>query len=97
MPNSRWANSPADSARSNSRRTLAQTILYEVSDGIGTITIARPAKPNAMTYAMLAEFLEIVSHAGQDEAARVLILTGSGGATAAWCPTPELEVSYCLG
>ncbi len=70
---------------------MAEVIRYEVSDGIGTITIDRPAKRNAMTYAILAEFLEVVGHAGQDEDARVLILTGSGGAFCAGTDLSDLS------
>jgi enoyl-CoA hydratase/carnithine racemase len=70
---------------------MSQLIRYEVSDGIGTITIDRPAKRNAMTYAMLGEFLEAVAHAGQDTDARVLILTGSGGAFCAGTDLSDLS------
>jgi enoyl-CoA hydratase len=58
----------------------AHHIRYEVdADGIGVITIDRPEKRNAMTYAMLAAFIEAVGRAGADEAVRVLIVTGAGG------------------
>ncbi len=55
-------------------------IRYEVeNDGVCVITIDRPEKRNAMTYAMLGAFIEAVGRAGTDEAVRVLIVTGAGG------------------
>ena len=38
----------------------SQHIHYENDDGIATITIDRPEKKNAMTYAMLGEFINTV-------------------------------------
>ncbi len=58
----------------------AHHIKYSVDgDGIATITIDRPEKRNAMTYAMLAAFTQTVAHAGADPKARVVIVTGGGG------------------
>jgi len=55
-------------------------IRYEVDgEGIATLTIDRPEKRNAMTYAMLSAFLARVAEAGGDERVRVLIVTGAGG------------------
>jgi len=58
----------------------AHHIRYEIdSDGIATLTIDRPEKRNAMTYAMLGAFIDKVAEAGADDKVRVLIVTGSGG------------------
>src|SRR5438067_1307040 len=65
-------------------------IRYEVGDGIGTITIDRPEKRNAMTYAMLGEFIAAVGQAGADDSARVLIVTGSEGAFCAGTDLADL-------
>jgi enoyl-CoA hydratase len=65
-------------------------IRYEVEDGVGTITIDRPEKRNAMTYAMLGEFIATVGRAGADDEARVLIVTGSGGAFCAGTDLADL-------
>ncbi len=70
---------------------MSEHIRYEVSDGIGQITIDRPEKRNAMTYLMLAEFIETVRTAGADDAARVLIVTGSGGAFCAGTDLADLN------
>jgi enoyl-CoA hydratase len=58
----------------------AHHIRYEVdADGIATLTIDRPEKRNAMTYAMLGAFIDRVADAGADDKVRVLIVTGAGG------------------
>ena len=58
---------------------MSELILYDVKEGVGTLTINRPAKKNAMTYAMLGDFIEAVRHAGADDATRVVIITGAPG------------------
>ncbi|HKI73434.1 MAG TPA: enoyl-CoA hydratase/isomerase family protein, partial [Pseudomonadales bacterium] len=65
-------------------------VLYEVNDAIATVTINRPEKRNAMTYAMLGDFIETMERAGSDESARVVILTGSGGAFCAGTDLADL-------
>jgi len=67
-------------------------IRYEVDgDGIALITIDRPEKRNAMTYAVLREFHDTVAKAGDDDAARVVILTGAGGAFCAGTDLSDLS------
>ena len=65
-------------------------IRYEVSDGVATITIDRPEKRNALTYALLGDFVAAVQRAGEDEAARVVIVTGAGGAFCAGTDLADL-------
>jgi enoyl-CoA hydratase/carnithine racemase len=70
----------------------AHHIKYEVdAEGIATLTIDRAEKRNAMTYAMLAAFLERVGEAGADERVRVLIVTGAGGAFCAGTDLADLS------
>ena len=66
-------------ARHEEHLIVSDTILYEVEAEVALITINRPEKRNAMTYAMLDGFLEAVERAGGDDAARAVIVTGSGG------------------
>jgi len=66
-------------------------IRYEVADGIGTITIDRPEKKGAMTYAMLGEFIGTIHEAGRDDRARALILTGAPGTFCAGTDLADLE------
>ena len=71
---------------------MADPIRYEVDgDGIAQITIQRPEKKNAMTYAMLGDFIATVARAGEDPAARVVILTGSGGSFCAGTDLSDLQ------
>lgn len=70
---------------------MSDLILYDVADGIGTITLNRPEKRNAMTYAMLGEFIDVVKAAGDDERARVLVLTGAPGSFCAGTDLADLS------
>jgi enoyl-CoA hydratase/carnithine racemase len=70
----------------------AHHIRYELDgEGIATITIDRPEKRNAMTYAMLRAFNEAIAKASQDTAARVVILTGVEGAFCAGTDLSDLQ------
>lgn len=69
---------------------MSEFIRYEVEDGIGTITIDRAEKRNAMTYAMLGAFIETLRHAGEDPDTRALILTGVPGAFCAGTDLADL-------
>jgi enoyl-CoA hydratase/carnithine racemase len=66
-------------------------IRYDVDDGIGLITIDRPEKRNAMTYAVLRDFHDTVARAGDDDAARAVILTGAGGSFCAGTDLSDLS------
>ena len=45
----------------------SEWVLYDVSDeGVCTITLNRPEKKNAMSFAMLGDFLAAFSRAGDD-------------------------------
>lgn len=70
---------------------MAEHLDYSVSDGIGTITIDRPEKKNAMTYRMLGDFIELVAAAGKDTDAHVLILTGVPGVFCAGTDLSDLS------
>lgn len=53
-----------------------ETLTYDLSDGVATITLNRPDKMNALTSQMRAEIRHAVTAGGQ--AARVVVLTGAG-------------------
>jgi enoyl-CoA hydratase/carnithine racemase len=69
---------------------MSTHIRYEVSDAIGTITIDRPEKRNAVTYAMLSDLIAAFRTAGADDRARVIILTGVPGAFCAGTDLADL-------
>ena len=71
---------------------MGEFVNYEVDgDGIAVVTINRPEKRNAMTYAMLGDFIATVHQAGDDDAARVVIVTGSGGSFCAGTDLSDLS------
>lgn len=57
-----------------------ETILYEVADGVATITLNRPSKLNAFNDAMIGETLDALKAAARDDAVRSIVLTGAGRA-----------------
>ena len=68
-------------------RTL---IRHHVEGKVGVITIDRPEKRNAMTYAMLGEFIEVVGRADDDPSTVALVVTGVPGAFCAGTDLADL-------
>ena len=54
------------------------TILYEVEDGILTITLNRPEKLNAFSTETRAEIMDALDRADADDDIRAIIFTGAG-------------------
>ncbi len=67
-----------------------QLIRYSADGKVGVITIDRPEKRNAMTYAMLAEFIATVARADEDPDTAVLVITGVAGAFCAGTDLADL-------
>jgi 2-(1,2-epoxy-1,2-dihydrophenyl)acetyl-CoA isomerase len=57
---------------------MYEKILYEVDDGIATVTLNRPDKLNAYVPEMGDEVVDAFGRARADESVRVVILTGAG-------------------
>ena len=55
-----------------------QQILYDVADGIATITLNRPETLNAWTMRLGAEVRHAAFRADRDETVRVIVVTGAG-------------------
>ncbi len=56
------------------------TVLYEVRDGVATITLNRPRAKNALSTALMRDLTNALETASRDEVVRVVILTGAGDA-----------------
>lgn len=69
---------------------MTEHIRYVCQDRIGLLTIDRPQKRNAMTSAMIVTFLDTIRRAGEEDDARVLIITGAGGAFCAGVDLQEI-------
>lgn len=61
---------------------------YTVADGIGTILLNRPHRKNAFTLDMLDAWADALRSARTDEAVRVVLVTGAGGA---FCAGVDLD------
>jgi len=57
-----------------------ETLLYDVQDGIATITLNRPEKLNAFNAKMMSELIRVFDVTDADDAVRVVIVTGAGRA-----------------
>jgi enoyl-CoA hydratase/carnithine racemase len=57
-----------------------QDIIYDVSEGIATITLNRPDKMNAFTGRMMHEIISALDHSDADDNVKAVIFTGAGRA-----------------
>lgn len=55
-------------------------ITLQISDGIATITLNRPEAYNALNMQLAREFHEAIIRCSEDDAVRVVVITGSGKA-----------------
>ncbi|MFF4621071.1 crotonase/enoyl-CoA hydratase family protein [Nonomuraea jabiensis] len=63
-----------------SSRTDFTEIEYEVADQIATVTLNRPERLNAFTFAMRGELIEAFDRADADDGVRAVVVTGAGRA-----------------
>src|SRR5690349_3537251 len=66
-----------------------ETLLYEVADGILTLTLNRPDQLNAFTVTMANELEIAFTRASADDDVRAIIVTGAGRA---FCAGMDLSV-----
>lgn len=57
---------------------MMDELLYEVTDGVGTVTFNRPDQRNALTWAMYDGLVSAVHQAEADPAVRAVVITGAG-------------------
>ncbi len=67
---------------------MAADVLYEVDDGIATVTLNRPEKLNAYTTEMGDAVVRAFARSRDDDAVRAVILTGAGRG---FCAGVDLE------
>ncbi len=65
---------PADGSRST------DAVDYDVRDGVGTITLARPAAMNSLTREVKETLLSVLREAAASSSVRCVLLTGTGRA-----------------
>lgn len=59
---------------------MAYDFLYDVSEGVATITFNRPDVLNALTFDIYAQFRDLMETLRYDDTVKVIILTGAGRA-----------------
>lgn len=65
------------------------TLIYDVADGVATITLNRPDRMNALTWEMSVELVDAFDRVDADDAVRAVIVTGAGDR--AFCAGADLS------
>lgn len=66
-------------------------VFLEKKGGIATVSLNRPDKRNAMSFALLRELIAVARRIQQDKSIRVVILTGAGSAFSAGIDLKDLN------
>src|SRR6476661_6426952 len=72
---------------------MTDSVLLEVADGVGTITLNRPDAYNSLDVATKELLLEVVQQVADDPAVRCVVLTGTGKA---FCTGQDLKEHIAL-
>jgi enoyl-CoA hydratase/carnithine racemase len=59
---------------------MAYDFLYNIEEGVATITLDRPDKLNALTFEIYAQLRDLMVELGRDDRVSVVIVTGAGKA-----------------
>lgn len=65
-----------------------ESFLYDERDGVGTITLNRPDRYNALTFEVYRELAAFFRHLNDRESCRVVVITGAGKA---FCSGGDVE------
>lgn len=57
---------------------MTDTVLYDLADGVATLTLNRPERMNTISHAMLDRLAALLVEANADPEVRVVVLTGAG-------------------
>jgi len=68
-----------------------ERLLYDVADGVATVTLNRPEKRNALDAATVAALREAFARAGADPDVRVVLLRGAGNDFCAGADLAHME------
>jgi enoyl-CoA hydratase/carnithine racemase len=63
-------------------------VLYEVSEGIATLTLNRPDRLNAWTGGLAKRYYSLLEQAAADDDVRVIVVTGAGKG---WCAGADMD------
>ena len=66
----------------------SELVLWDVSEGIATVTLNRPERNNAFTMDMEHQYFDLLERAANDPDVRVIIVTGAGRS---FCPGLDME------
>jgi enoyl-CoA hydratase len=58
---------------------MADELLYDVKDGVATVTLNRPEQRNALNGELLAALVDAMKRVRDDDEVRAVVLTGAGG------------------
>ncbi len=72
-------------------------LLYEVSDGVATITLNRPDRLNAISVAMLGSLSKALRDSDLDDEVRVIVITGAGRGFCAGLDIKDLAAGTGIG
>ena len=73
-----------------------ETLIWEVNDGVGRITLNRPERLNAWNEAFGHELKQVVTGEAQDPSVRALLVTGAGRAFSSGADLKEMGAGTIL-
>lgn len=74
-----------------------ETVLYEVAEGVATITLNRPDSLNSISITMADELPKALGDAATDEAVRCVVITGAGRGFCAGADLNAFDEAYKAG
>ena len=69
----------------------SSTVLYEVANGVATLTLSRPERLNAWNNEMADRYFALMERATDDPEVRVIVITGAGRAFCAGADVGDLK------
>lgn len=72
-------------------KTELETVLIEIADGIGTVTLNRPAQRNALNLQMAKDLLTAVQTVSDSEEVQVVLMRGAGSVFCAGADLKERQ------